>query len=117
MEGVLAVDVGVLLVERREGFRLRARFLAHLLDPLTREQQVRRIHVPGLHEPAGFLGAPAGVCAVHQSALVVHEVVQLAAGPGGALAEIHAADLQELGPGGIGDLENLAEDVDQALLA
>jgi hypothetical protein len=43
--------------------------------------------------------------------------VQLAAGPGGALAEIHAADLQELGPGGIGDLENLAEDVDQALLA
>src|SRR6266478_723079 len=44
------------------------------------ELQVMRIDVTGVDEALGFLGAAAGIVRVHQSALAVHELVEIAAG-------------------------------------
>src|SRR5262245_20184383 len=75
-----------------------------------------RIDVAGLDETASLLGAPAGVRLVHEPALVVHEVVQVAPRSGESLAKSLTADRQHLRPDDVGDLEDLAQDVDHALL-
>src|ERR1700726_4910541 len=49
------------------------------------EQEIPGIDVPLLDEAAGLLWATAGIVLVHQAALVVHEVVQVAAGASQAL--------------------------------
>src|SRR5260370_35643491 len=57
------------------------------LDMLWNEQQVVRIDMPLLDEAPGLLRAATRVVLVHQTALVVHEAVKVAAGAGQALAE------------------------------
>ena len=52
------------------------------------ELQVMRIDVAGIDEALGFLGTTAGIVRVHQTALVVHELVEVPAGTGEALPEI-----------------------------
>jgi hypothetical protein len=84
---VLTVDVGVLVVDGRDRLRRPRQNRTHLLDALAREQQVRRIDIAGLDEAAGLLGAPAGVRSIHEAALVVHEVVQVAPSAREALPE------------------------------
>jgi hypothetical protein len=65
---------------------------------------------------ARLLGASAGVCAVHQSALIVHEVAQVWAGAGQSLTKVIASDFRHLGGYDIGDPEDPTEDVGQALI-
>jgi hypothetical protein len=47
----------------------------------------------------------------------VQKIVEIAPGPRELLPEVLATDLQERGPDEVGHSENLAEDVNQALLA
>src|SRR5207247_10093145 len=70
----------------------------------------------GLDKAAGLLGAPARIRPVDEPALVVHEVMEVAPGPGQALAKVLATDLEELGADRVRHLEDSAEDLDQALL-
>ena len=73
----------------------------HLADPLANEQEVLGIDVACLYEATGLLGTPAGVRVVYQSALVVHEVAQVPARTGQALAKVVGSDLQELSSNGV----------------
>jgi hypothetical protein len=91
--------------------------VAHARHMFPGKQQVPRIDEAGLHEALGLLRAPAGIGFVHQAALVVQEIVEIAPRPRQLLPEVVAADLQKLGADEIGHAEDLAEDVDEALLA
>ena len=51
------------------------------------ELQVMRIDVAGVDEALGFLGTTAGIIRVYQSALAIHELVEIAAGTREALPE------------------------------
>src|SRR6202022_3404597 len=114
---MVPVDLSVSLVERRDGFALRLDDLAHSLHTRARKQEILRVHVASLNEAAGLLGAPARVGLIDESALVVHEAVEVPAGTGQALAVVLTADLEQLAAADIGPLKDLAEDIDQALLA
>src|SRR5262249_25659585 len=113
---MLAEDLSVLVVERRDRARSRRNYLADLLHVLIREQEVRGVHVPCLDEPSRLLRAPAWVGAVHEPALVLHEVVEVASRARQALAEVVRADLEEFGAEHVAHGEDPAEDVRQALL-
>src|SRR5258707_13829087 len=65
------------------------------LDMLWNEQQVVRIDMPMLDEAPSLLRAATGIVLVYQTALVVHEVVQVAAGAGQALTEVVGGHLQD----------------------
>src|SRR5690348_13702320 len=89
----------------------------HLADSFANEQEVLGINVACLYETTGLLGTPAGVRVVYQSALVIHEVAQVSAGTGQALAKVVGSDLQELSGNGVAYTKHGAEDKGQALLA
>src|SRR5438128_5880540 len=114
---MLTVDIGILLVERRDRFVRRRHDIAHLPNTVPSEQEILRIDVARLHEATGLLGAPARVRSIDESALVVHEVVKVASRTGQTLAKVFAADLEKLGGDRVAHLEDLPEDVDQALAA
>src|ERR1700719_3972001 len=88
----------------------------HLADSFANEQEVLGIDVACLYEATGLLGTPAGVRLVYQSALVVHEVAQVSARTGQALAKIVGSDLQDLSGNGVAYREDCTEDEGQALL-
>src|SRR4029077_6244486 len=81
------------------------------------ELQVMRIDVTSIDEALGFLGTTAGIVRVHQTALVVHELVEVAAGTREALPEIVGRDLQNFAADGVACTEDLSEREDQSLLA
>src|SRR5919204_6125149 len=83
-----AKDVGISAVECRERIRGRRRKLAHLLDSIAREQQLRRIDVAAPNEASGLASAPAGIGLIHEPALVVHEAVQIATRPRESLPKV-----------------------------
>ena len=58
------------------------------LDMQGNELQLMRIDVAGVDEALSFLGAAAGIIRVYQSALAVHELVEIAAGTREALPEV-----------------------------
>src|ERR1700747_820151 len=89
----------------------------HLADSFANEQEVLGIDMACLYEATGLLGTPAGVRVVYQSALVVHEVAQVSARTGQALAKVVGSDLQELSGNGVAYTEDGTEDEGQALLA
>ena len=68
-----------------------------------------------INEATGLLGTATRVRPVHESALVVHEAVEVPPGAREALAEVVAADLQELRGAAVAYSEDLAEDVGDAL--
>src|SRR5947209_6856315 len=115
MKGMPPKHRRVLCVERGEGLHPGPRDLMNLFDALAREQEAFWINVARLHEAPSFLGTTARIRPIHKPAAVVHEAVQVAARADESLAEVLATDLEQLGPDGIGHLENLAQDVDQAL--
>ena len=84
---------------------------------LLREEKSGGIDIACFDEPAGLPAPPAGIGAVHEAALVVHEAVQAAARASQSLPEIGATDLLQFGPDRVSHREDLSEDVDQALLA
>ena len=81
------------------------------------ELQVMRIDVAGVDEALGFLGATAGIVCVHQSALAVHELVEVAAGTREALPEVVGRHLQDFATNGVARSEDFPEREDQSLLA
>jgi hypothetical protein len=78
---------------------------------------MRGIDVPGLDEATRLLRAPAGIGAVHEPAPVIHEAVQVASCASEALTEVLTGDVQELGADHVTDLEDVTQDVGEALLA
>src|SRR6266851_7879391 len=115
VERVIAVGFCAPVVERHEGRMGPRHDLAHLLDARAGEEKTLRVHVAHLNEAPRLPGAPAGVRLIDEPALVIHETVQVAAGPREALAEVVRADLHQLGADGVTYREDLAEDVDEAL--
>src|SRR5580700_2431088 len=87
------------------------------LDMLRDKQQVIWIDVTGLNEALGLLCAAAGIVRVHQSALAVHELVEVAAGTREALPEVVGRHLQDFTTNGVARSEDFPEREDQSLLA
>ncbi len=81
------------------------------------ELQLMRIDVTGVDEALSFLGATAGIVRVHQSALAVHELIQIAAGTREALPEVVGRHLQDFATNGVARSEDFPEREDQSLLA
>ena len=81
------------------------------------ELQVMRIDVTGIDEALGFLGATAGIVRVHQSALAIHKLVEIAAGARTGLPEVVGRHLQDFATNGVARSEDLPEREDQSLLA
>jgi hypothetical protein len=71
--------------------------------------QLMRIDVPGVDEALSFLGATARIVRVHQSALAVHELVEIAEGTREALSEVIARNLQDFATNGIARSEDFPE--------
>src|SRR4029077_3216520 len=116
IERMSAEDFRAFSVEGVNGLmHLRCGF-PHLADSFANEQEVLGIDVTCLYEATGLLGTPAGVRLVYQSALVVHEVAQVSAGAGQALAKVVGSDLQELSGNGVAYTEDGTEDEGQPLL-
>src|ERR1700736_5789211 len=110
-------DFRAFFIQGAEGLmHLRCGF-PHLADSFANEQQILGIDVACLYEATRLLGTPAGVRVVYQSALVVHEVAQVSARTGQALAKVVGSDLQELSGNGVAYTEDGTEDKGQALLA
>src|SRR6202162_6611109 len=77
-----------------------------LADSSANEQELLGIDVACLYEATGLLGTPARVRVVYQSALVVHEVAQVSARTGQALANAVGSDFQELSGNGVAYTED-----------
>ena len=88
-----------------------------LLNMQGNELQVMRIDVTGVDEALGFLRATTGIVRVHQSALAVHELVEIAAGARQALSEVVGRHLQDFATNGVARSKDFPEREDQALLA
>src|SRR5258708_24904824 len=73
------------------------------------ELQVMRIDVAGVDEALGFLWTTAGIVRVHQTALLVHELVEVPAGTGGVLPSIVGCTLQGFATNGVADTAGFAE--------
>src|ERR1700730_2817832 len=117
IERMSAEDFRAFFIQGAEGLMHLRYGFPHLADSFANEQQVLGIDVACLYEATGLLGTPAGVRVVYQSALVVHEVAQVSARTGQALAKGVWTDLQELSGNGVAYTEDGAEDEGQALLA
>src|SRR6201988_4207603 len=117
IERMSAEDFRAFFIQGAEGLMHLRYGFPPLADSLTDEQEVMGIDVACLYEATGLLGTPAGVRVVYQSALVVHEVVQVSARTGQALAKVVGRDLQELSGNGVAYPEDGTEDKGQALLA
>src|ERR1700730_14149960 len=111
------VDLRASVVQGLDGLKHLRRGLPHLTHSAAGEQKVVRIDVTLLDEAAGLLGTSAWVRFVHQSALVIHEVAQVATSTGQPLTKILRGDFQQIGADSIADDEDRAEDVSQTLLA
>ena len=115
---VIAINGRVLPVEDIFDFANRAG--RRFPDPPNvqgHEEQLMRIDVTGVDETLSLLGATAGVVCVHQAALVVHELVKIAAGSGQALPEVVGRHLQDFAADAVADAEDFTEREDQPLLA
>src|ERR1700726_3130624 len=86
-------------------------------DMQGNELQLMRIDVTGVDEALSFLGATAGIVRVHQTALAVHELVEIAAGTREALPEVVGRHLQDFATNGVARSEDFPEREDQSLLA
>src|SRR5256885_14813752 len=85
---MLAKDSPALRVECGERFVCFGHHFPHLCDVCAGEQEVGGIDVAGLDEASRLLLAATRIGRIDQPALVVHEVVQIAARTGEPLAEV-----------------------------
>src|SRR5258708_1172721 len=86
-------------------------------DVRGNELQLMRIDVAGVDEALGFLGTTAGIVRVHQSALAIHELVEIAAGARTGLPEVVGRHLQDFATDGVACPEDFSEREGQSLLA
>src|SRR5882757_1496958 len=92
-------------------------YVPNSLKMLWNEQELVRIDMSRLDESAGLFWAATWVLGVHQSALVIHEAVEVAAGPGQTLTKVVGSHLQDLSADSIAGAKNRTECEDQSLLA
>src|SRR5258708_35060865 len=111
------VNLGAFIVQGLDGLKHLRRGLPDLTCSASREQKVVRIDVTHLDEAAGLLGTSAWVGFVYQSALVVHEVAQVATSASQALTKILRGDFPQIGAHRVAHGEDRAQNVRQALLA
>src|ERR1700752_5367607 len=117
IERMSTEDFRAFFVQGAEGLmHLRCGF-PHLAYSFADEQQILGIDVACLYEAACFLGTPAGVRLVHESALIVHKIAQVSPRTGQSLSKVVGSDLQHLSGNGVAYTEDGAEDEGQALLA
>src|SRR6202795_3307367 len=88
IERMSAEDFRAFFIQGAEGLMHLRYGFPHLADSFAHEQGVLGVDVACLYEATGLLGTPAGVRGVYQSALVVHEVAQVSARTGQALAKV-----------------------------
>ena len=74
---MVAMNVGILGIERVQILAFLLSDFSHLHYMLAREQQLFRIEISSLNEPLRFLSAAARVGRVHKTTLVLHERVQI----------------------------------------
>src|SRR5580700_4840255 len=117
VERMSAINLRAFIVQGLDGLKHLRRGLPDLTHSASGEQKVVRIDVTLLDEAAGLLGTSARVRFVYQSALVVHEVAQVATSTGQPLTKILRGDFQQIGADSIAYAEDHAEDVRQTLLA
>src|SRR5579864_659164 len=117
VERLSPVDLRALIVQGLERLNHFRCGLPDLTHSRSGEQKVVRIDVTHLHEAAGLLGTSAWIRFVYESALVVHEVAQVATSTGQPLTKILRGDFQQIGADSVAYAEDLAEDVRQTLLA
>ena len=79
--------------------------------------QVMGIDMTGVDEALGFLRATAGIVRVHQSALAVHKLVEIAAGTREALPKVVGRHLQDFTTDGVARTKDFPQREDQTLLA
>jgi len=91
--------------------------LFHLKCTPADETQLARIDKAGLDEASRLPAAPTGVVGVDETAVAVHEAVQVATRARQLLSERITRYLEQLSTDDIGNAEYLAKDVDKALLA
>ena len=80
MKGMAAKDCGVVRIELHQRIEPLLRHLAHVRRPIGGEDQLLRIDVAETDEAERLAMAAAGIGAVHQPALAVHEMVQVVPG-------------------------------------
>lgn len=85
------------------------------LDMGSGEQQVIWVDVSRVDESLGLFGTPARIARIHQTALVIHKLVQIATGPGQTLAEVVGRHFHHLAADGVAHAENLSKGEDQSL--
>src|ERR1700720_4240515 len=112
-----AVNLRAFIVQGFDRFKHLRRGLPDLTHSASGEQKVVGIDPTLLDEAAGLPGTSAWVRFVYQSALVVHEVAQVATSTGQPLTKILRGDFQQIGADRIAYAEDRAEDVSQTLLA
>src|ERR1700722_8303198 len=117
IERMSAEDFRTFFIQGAEGLTHLRYGFPHLADSFANEQEGLGIDVACLYEATGLLGTPARVRVVYQSALVVHEVAQVSARTGQALAKVVGSDLQELSGNGVAYTEEGTDDKGHALLA
>src|ERR1700720_1809005 len=88
------VNLRAFIVQGLNGLKHLRRGLPDLTHSASGEQKVVRIDVTLLDETAGLLGTSAWIRFVYQSALVVHEVAQVATSTGQPLTKILRGDFQ-----------------------
>jgi hypothetical protein len=112
-----AINLRAFIVQGLDGLKHLRRGLPDLTRSASGEQKVVRIDPTLLDEAAGLPGTSAWVGFVNQSALVVHEVAQIATSAGQPLTKILRGDFQQIGADSIAYAEDRAEDLRQTLLA
>src|ERR1700719_248638 len=117
VERMSPVNLRPFIVQGLDGLKHLRRGLPNLTHSASGEQKVVRIDPTLLDEAAGLPGTSAWGGFVYQSALVVHEVAQVATRTGQPLTKILRGEFQQIGADSIAYGEDRAEDVRQTLLA
>src|SRR5216684_2506848 len=96
IERMSAEDFRAFFIQGAEGLMHLRYCFPHLAYSFADEQQILGIDLTCMYEATCLLGTPAGVCLVHQSALVVHKIAQVSPRTGQALSKVVGSDLQHL---------------------
>src|SRR6266540_845085 len=91
--------------------------LLHARKVRAREEEALRVDDAVPDEGAGLAGAAAPIPGVHEPAVPLRELQELAAGPGEPLTEVVRGELQDLGRERVADLQEVADDEVQSLFA
>src|SRR3984957_8842577 len=115
VERMSPVNLRAFIVQGLDGLKHLRCGLPDLTHSASGEQKVVRIDVALLDEAAGLPGTSAWVRFVYQSALVVHEVAQVATSAGQPLTKMLRGDLQQNAAVSLPFAEDRAQDLRQTL--